>query len=174
VATNNTRGNYGERGATVPPETQAEIIELCRQGVARNEIARRVGVGTSSVSGIVKRAGLNFDRSRIKKATEARQVDLAAKRARLQEVLLDDAMRLREQIWQPHEYVDHGGKDFDEARWTMDEPTPADKHKLMQAASAALGRSLDLAKHDTDDKAADARAMLTQLGAALGVTRPDA
>lgn len=150
MATHNTRGNYGKRGATTPADKQAEVIELCRQGLSRNEICRRTGVGHSSVSGIVQRAGLTFDRTRIKAATEARQVDLAARRAELQAVLLEDAMKLRAQIWQPHEYIDHGGKDFNEARWTFPEPTPADKLKLMQATTAALGRSIDLAKLDAD------------------------
>lgn len=140
----------GTRKPTISNAKRKRIIELAEAGTGRNDIVREVGVAAGTVSKIVAAAGLNFDRSKTRDATEARKVDLAARRAEIQAVLLEDAMRLRAQIWQPHEYIDHGGKDFDEARWQQDEPTPADKLKLMQATSAALGRSLDLAKHDAD------------------------
>lgn len=53
--------NYGRPGHHVPDEIKAQILDLCRQGISRNEIHRRLGVGAASISGIVARAGLTFD-----------------------------------------------------------------------------------------------------------------
>jgi hypothetical protein len=43
----------------------------------------------------------------------------------------------------------------------------------MQAASVALQRHMDLERHDADEKAANAKSMLLELGRALGVQQPD-
>lgn len=135
------------------PITDAErqrITELHAAGKTRNDIAADLGRAPSVVSKVASQLGLSFDRSATKAAVEAHAVDAKAKRAALLANLLDDAARLREQIWAPHEYVDHGGKDFDEARWIQKEPTAADKLKLMQAAGIAVDKSLRLEQHDAD------------------------
>lgn len=144
------RPHYGTPGNSVQGERRAQIVAWIDEGLPRNEVARRAGLSGSTISGIAKAEGRTFDRSMIRSATEARTADLRARRAEIAAVLLEDAMRLRGQIWQPHEYIDHGGKDFNEARWTQDEPSPADKLKLMQAAASALGRHLNLEQHDAD------------------------
>ena len=135
------------------PVTDAErqrIIELHAAGKSRNDIAAEIGRAPSVVSRTAAQLGLSFDRSATKAATAAKVADAKSRRAALLLNLLSDAERLREQIWSPHEYVDHGGKDFDEARWTQHEPTAADKLKLMQAAGIAVDKSLRLEQHDAD------------------------
>lgn len=144
---------YGEVVVAAGPITEAErrrIAELHAAGVSRNEIAVEVGRSTGAVSKVAAQLGLSFDRSAVQAATAARVVDAKAKRAALLLDLLDDATRLRQQIWQPHVYIDHGGRDFTEARWTQAEPTSADKLKLMQAAGIAVDKSMRLEQHDSD------------------------
>jgi hypothetical protein len=46
-----------------------------KRGLGRNAIAEEVGVSTGSVTSICKAAGLTFDRSITKSATEAKQED---------------------------------------------------------------------------------------------------
>jgi hypothetical protein len=135
-------------GSTLPDDVQARILDMCRAGRTRNDIARELGISAASVSGSCTAPASRSTERQVKAATAARTVDMRARRAEVAELLLEDAVRLRAQMWEPHEYIDHGGKDFDEARWTQDEPSPADKLKLMQAAVAALGRHMNLEQHD--------------------------
>lgn len=164
---------HGRRGITVPEPIKARILELCRQGVTRNEIARQVGVSTSSVSGIVQRAGLSFDTSGIKAATEARQTRLRAARASTAEKLLTKANELLDEIDEPFLAFNIGGKDNIYTEHELEHAPTVDKKNLVQAASTALGRHLDLERYDTDEGARDAQAMLARLGEALGVHPPD-
>ena len=139
------------RGRPVDSASRARVVDLARQGLGRNEIAAQTGVAAASVTKIVADAGLSFDRSATKAAVEARSIDAKAKRAELMIGLLDDAQKMRDRLFAPTEYIDHGGRDFDEARWTQDEPNHADKLKLMQAATYAIDRSLRLDAHDSDE-----------------------
>ena len=136
------------------PLTQADrdqVAALHAQGFGRNAIAAKIGRSASTVTTIARDLGLSFDRTATEAATRAAVADAKARRTALMHTLLDDAARLRAQLWQPHEYIDHGGRDFEEARWTQPEPTPADKRHLMQAAAIAVDRSLKLDLHDADD-----------------------
>lgn len=138
--------------ATLDPAKREEILRLARAGTGRNDIARTVGVSGETVSRICKAAGVTFDRSAVQAATEARVADARARRAELALLLIEDAHRLRRQLWQPVEYIDHGGKDFDEARWVVDEPTFVDKRNILQAASVAVTASTKLDLHDRADQ----------------------
>ncbi|MEV4689423.1 hypothetical protein [Microbacterium sp. LWH3-1.2] len=68
---------------SISAEQRERIIELARAGGARNKIAAEVGVGVGTVSRYAKAAGLSFDRSRTRAATEAARIDNAAKREAL-------------------------------------------------------------------------------------------
>lgn len=136
-----------------PRLTESELEQvrvLHAAGRGRNEIAAELGRSAAAITGAAGRLGLSFDRSATAAATAAVVIDAKARRAALVLDLLGDAVRLRAQIWAPHEYVDHGGKDFVEARWTQPEPSAADKLKLMQAAGTAIDKSLRLEQHDAD------------------------
>lgn len=153
------------------PVTQADhdrVRELHAKGLSRNAIAEDTGRSGRTISRIADKLGLTFDRERTRAATEAKKEDARSKRAALALRLLDDAERLRQQLWKPAEYVDHGGKEFDEARWTMPEPTFADKAKIMQSVGIAVDRAVKLDEYDADQGAAGARSMLGDLGRALG------
>lgn len=145
-------------------EDEADRVrKLHAQGLSRNQIAKEIGRSWSSVTKLAKQLGLTFDRSKTHLAVVAHQIDAKAKRARLMQDLLDDAARLRAELWQPHEYIDHGGKDFVEARWTQPTPSSADKLKLMQAARQALDGSLRLDQHDGDGTAETVGSLLGSL-----------
>jgi hypothetical protein len=88
--------------APLDPAKRAAIIGAIRAGGHRNAIAREHNVSPSTVTGIAKTEGMAdaFDRTSMKRATEARQADLAAERVRLAELLMADAFRLRERAWE--------------------------------------------------------------------------
>lgn len=170
-----TASHYGTPGASIQGLERARIIDWIREGKTRNEIRDLSGRSGSTISGIAKAEGLEFaERSRVDAATRARAVDMRGRRAEVKAALLEDAMRLRGQLWQPCVVFNIGGKENVYTEHAVPEPPAADKLKLMQAAAAALGRHMDLDQHDADEKAANARSMLTELGKALGVKHPDA
>jgi hypothetical protein len=171
---NPRRGHYGTPGSTIQGDERAQIIAWIREGVTRNDIVRRCGRSPSTISGIAKAEGLEFaKRTMVKAATEARQIDLRSRRAEMMETLLDDAMRLRGQIWEPTTLHAFGGKNNTHNSIDLVEPVFADKLKLMQATVAAVGRHLDLANHDADAQADTAKSLLAKFGRALGVTGPE-
>lgn len=97
--------------AQITDDQKTEVLALHAEGIARNEIARRVGISAGSVTNICRDAGLTFDRSETKQATEARQVDLAAGRIRLAEKMLAASEGMLDVIDGPYEVYNFGGKD---------------------------------------------------------------
>jgi len=148
----------------VTDQDREQIKQLHAEGLGCNQIADRLNRSASTIGRLARELGLPFDRSRVIAATRAAVADARARRADLALVLLDDATRLRAQIWEPHEYIDHGGRDFTEARWTQHEPSPQDKRNLMLAAATAIDRVLKLDLHDRgDDGGADVDAWLDNM-----------
>lgn len=139
------------------------IRDLHARGYGRNAIARETGWSVGSITAVCSQLGLGFDREATKVAVAARKTDAAELRSLLELQLLEDAQKLRAQVWQPHEYRDYGGKDFILRKWTQDEPTPVDKLKLMQAAGIALDRSVKLGELDKDDEVEGVKSMLVDL-----------
>lgn len=150
-------------------QQREKVTELHGKGLGRNTIARELKISAGQVTAIAQELGLSFDRAATEQATAARKADLADRRARLEQQLLDDAERLRGQVWAAHEYIDHGGKDFVQVRWVQDEPTPTDKLKLMQAAGVAIDRSLKIAAVEAASGDEPVKALLVELGRALGI-----
>ncbi|GAA4684600.1 hypothetical protein [Streptomyces youssoufiensis] len=147
----------------VTDETRAQVRALHAAGKPRNQIARELGRSGRTISLIAQDLGLPFDRSATEEATRARMADLAEKRAILAEALVDDALRLSEQVWQPTTIYNFGGKDNTYAERQVDEPPAHDKKALMGAATQAAAQSLRLVPPADDAGADDARSMLGQL-----------
>jgi hypothetical protein len=159
------------RPAPLTDADRAEILRRHAAGEPRNALARAVGRSGSTVSKVVAEAGLSFERGpEVIAATAARVTDLAARRARLADDLLSDAERLRQQLWEPHEYFDWGGKDHDFDTHTTPEPSPADKRSIMATVATAVDRSLKL-EPPKDENGADAVGSL--LGGLLDRLRAD-
>ncbi|MFE5895844.1 helix-turn-helix domain-containing protein [Streptomyces sp. NPDC056488] len=151
----------------VTDEERAEIRRLHAEGKGRNEIARLTGRGLRTISVQAAKMGLEFDITATEEATRARMAQLAAKRALLAEVLLDDALALTEQMWQKATLHSFGGKDHTYERVDIPEPLPADKRSLMSAASAAITQSLRLAPPRDGGGVDEAMSMLGQLAVGL-------
>lgn len=84
--------------ARISDQQREQVIQLHGEGKKRNEIARETGISPGSVTNICKAAGLTFDRSMTKKATEARQIDMAELRSELTTSTLRVADKLRARI----------------------------------------------------------------------------
>lgn len=151
------------RRGTVTDQHRERVADLHARGYGRNAIARELGFSPATITTITRDLGLDFDRAATKQAVAARKADAAAKRSELEDLLLDDALRLRAAVHQPHTYREYGGKDFIKREWTQDEPAPVDKLKLMQAAGNAIDRAIRLGEMDRADEVDAARSMLVSL-----------
>ncbi|MFI6895270.1 hypothetical protein ACIBM4_14250 [Streptomyces sp. NPDC050256] len=93
----------------IPDDKREEVLGLARSGLSRNEVSRRTGVSTASVSRIAAAAGVTFDRATTAVAVEARVIDLKAARLNLAGGLLDDIAEARvrlHQVSEPREFFD--------------------------------------------------------------------
>jgi hypothetical protein len=145
----------------------ARIRELHAAGHGRNAIARELRRSPDTISRACAQLGLDFDRSASEVATAARVADARARRARLQLELLDDAERLRAQIFAPTTVFAFGGRDNVYNERQVVQPPVRDQRDLVHAVSTAVAASLRLAEHDADTGADDAKSMLGALAAGL-------
>ena len=159
------------------PEHDDRLRELHAAGTSMHGIAQEMGWSKPTISKKAKALGLDWDRTQTAKATEALVVDARGRRAKLQLALLEDAEKLRQQAWKPTVVFNFGGKDNTYEQRTIDEPTFADKLKIMQAVGIAVDRSLKLDLHDSAAGAAQVVGLLQETARALGIaddadTRP--
>jgi transposase-like protein len=158
-------------GNALSDETKAKVVELCRAGTTRNDIARQLGIAQSSVSGIVKRAGLTFDRKRVAAATAARKADLATRRQRIidrgykrVETLQD---RLDARTFHTLQKTRGGGEVAAELKFVPS----VDEKNLATTIASYIGTVTRLEQLDAGDAAVDVKSMLTDLGRALGLVQ---
>lgn len=152
------------------PITDADrdrLFALHSDGLSRNQIAKEMGRGPSTVSKLAKEAGLSFESHRTAEAVEARVADARAKRAALAVKLLDDAELLRQRLHNRYT-VWRIGSEGDLYTGTLELPDARDQRDLMVAAGTAIDKSLRLDEYDADTGIAGAKSMLDALAAGLG------
>lgn len=152
--------------ASGPPITDRDrnqVRALHADGCNRNEIARRIGRSPSTVTKIARELGLTFDRTKTKAATAARVADAKARRAYLAALLIEDAHRLRTQLWEPCKLVKIGGKDNVATEHELDQPLFEDQLKIMQTTSLAADRHARLVEMDRDDGNTEVASLLGTL-----------
>jgi transposase-like protein len=142
--------------APLDPAKRQAIAQAIRDGGKRNEIARQFEVSPSTVTLIAQQDGIEdaFDRTTMKRATEARQADLAERRAELARLLMDDAHRLRAQLWQPCTVYKFGGKDNTLNSVDLPEPDFEGKRNLMTTVGIAVDKIGVLTRDDSQGVAA--------------------
>jgi hypothetical protein len=149
------------------PEMEAQLRQFNGEGVGRNESARRIGVSVTAVYRQSQKLGLHWDRTRTSKAVAAIQEDTKARRADLMAGLMDDAERMRVQLFEPYTAYAFGGRDGKFNSEELPEMPPAEKRALMSAIGTAVDKSLRLAEFDSENNLDKAKAVLGGLGKAL-------
>ena len=113
------------------PEERAQVVEWIKAGVSRNEIKRRTGRGGATITRIAQDNGLTFSPAEMMRpALEAQALDKKAKRIKLAELLLDDAFKLREQLFKPTTIYFFDYKSGKVYKQKIKEPQPKDKRDL--------------------------------------------
>lgn len=144
-----TQAAVGRKTGPVSAEDRAEIIQLLETGhLSCGEIAARYGRATSTIARIAKAEGIDVDRSRTKAATAAKQADIQARLASLAEQLLDDAHRLREQLWKPCLVYSFGGKENDYNEHTIDQPDFRAKQAILTSVGIAVDKVVAIRKSE--------------------------
>lgn len=135
--------------------TEAEnkmIRKLHAAGKGRNDIAKELGRSGQTISRAAERLGITFERGpEVAAATAAKVADAKARRAQLQLDLLDDAERLRQQLFAKTTAFNFGGRDNTYNETELNEPTFGDKRNIVQAVSAAISTSIRIDEHDKED-----------------------
>ena len=134
-------------------DDDAELTRRHGNGESLHSIAKAMGRAKATLSAKAAGLGLSWEREQVAKAARAHAVDAKARRAALQVALLEDAERLRTQLWEQATVFNFGGKDNTYAEHTLDKPPYADQLKIMQATGIAVDRSLKLADYDNTSSA---------------------
>jgi hypothetical protein len=146
-----------------------QVRQLHAAGRGRNEIALELDRSAGIITKIARELGLSFDRAATQAATAAKVADAKARRSRLMLDLLNDAEKLRQQLFAPCKVHAFGGKDNTFAQARLDRPPFRDQRDIVQAVSVAVNASLRLDLHDGDPGVEEARSMIGALAAGLQV-----
>ncbi|GAA4928833.1 hypothetical protein GCM10023224_05190 [Streptomonospora halophila] len=157
------------RGQRITDDTRTAIINDIRNGGTCRGIARDHGVSPASVANIAKEADLTdaFERTATERATRAKQADNRARRAQLASDLLNDAARLREQLWEATTIGAFGGREGDWHEAQVPEPPFTDKRAILAGVQTAVRSHVELEKVDTGSGAEAAASMLSKLAVGL-------
>ena len=131
------------------PEETAQIGRWIAKGVSRNELVRRTGRANATLTRLAQANGWEYNRTRaLSSALASRVMDFRTERQDLKEKLLNDARRLREQLWRPTELVMLNNRTGEFARTILTEPNFADKRNIMTAIGIAVDKVTDLERLD--------------------------
>ena len=149
-------------------ELKNEVLDYYEQhGTAA--ASKQFDVPKSTINSWARKDGRRTVRTeRTRAMIEARTVDLKARRQELKALLLDDAHRLREQLWKPARLVNFGGKDNTLNETKLDEPLFVDKKNIMSSVGIAVDRIVKLEEIDNDDGNTEVISLLDQLAEQIG------
>ncbi|WP_350351892.1 helix-turn-helix domain-containing protein [Microbacterium sp. A8/3-1] len=157
-------------GETFNAQKRAMALELFNDGFGCNAIAREVGVSPASISRWAKAEGLAFDRSQAALAVRAHTIDLAKERVLLAQKMAQAANDMLDMLDGPFTVFNFGGKDNTFASEELD-AAPVDARRTIITASAiAFDKASKVVADEQDPGEAGAKAMLRQLGEALGIS----
>ena len=130
------------------------MLDLHAQGYSVREIGRRVGWNHATVGRHLNRMGADMDRSQTAEATAARVRKLNERRVALAEALFEDALSMRNRVWDEYVVVTNGPEGPDKV--LLDEPPlkeQADGIKALHTTIDTIDRLLDGASNPEADAA---------------------
>ena len=135
-------------------DTQA-LVDMHDAGMTLNAIAKEMGRSTDTIHRHAQRAGLSWDRSHTKAATEARKTDAAARRVELELLYLEKATKVLDQLDQPATLTFFDIKGSRVVEHKVDKPQFGDQRNIAQA-SATMANAANRLRDMTVDKEASA------------------
>jgi|SRR5699024_3537312 len=142
------------------------------QELGPSRAAAKLGIPAPTISRWAKARGVStVTNSSTSAAVEARSRQLKQRRMDLAEQLLEDAHRLRMQLWEPTTVVNFGGKDNTFAEADINEPLFADKKHIMSAAGIAIDRVIKIEQMDEAKEESEGVSLIDGLAAQLRLAR---
>ncbi len=144
----------------LPDDVRTRVADAIRTGGTCRGIARDHGVSTATVRKIADEFGITgaFSRAKTENATRARVADLADRRARIAEQMLDLAEHIAKRATAAYTVVITTKDDvFHE---TLAEPPLGEVRQALTAVGIALDKHMALIKFDTREAANPAAASL--------------
>lgn len=160
----------------ISPEQIEQIKQRTEAGNSTSSIVKELGISRPTVEKYQRQLGLRKPASpeqieRMAVARESRMASLKEQRAELAQRMIDEARSLLDDIHSSKSYAQAvGGKEPCVVRWEMDEPLPADKRNLMNAATAAIDKHLKLADFDAEDTTQKAKSLVRAFADAINVS----
>lgn len=148
----------------IPDEAKIAAVEGIRAGRSTRDVAAELGMSEASVRRFARGAGVHSaTRVLTEKATQAKIATMAASRAELARLLLEDAHRLRAQIWEPCTVamtvsVGEGCSTVVDHR--LERPTFRDQREGITACAIALDKHLKVIQFDGSPELAAAKSLL--------------
>lgn len=149
------------------------LIQLHNQGKSCNAIAKEMGRSPAAISDHSRQLGLKYDGSMVVAATLARVTNAAALRTELELQLLEDASRLRRQLFAPAKAYNFGGKDNTFAEHQLPMPSARDQLDIMKATTIAVQHSLKISEHDVNAGTGAAIGMLDKIAEGINIAALD-
>ena len=163
--------------ATRTAEERAHALNLLTNGTTLADTHRQTGIPKSTLSGWARDAGLDLARS-TEKTVQATKASLEVRRARLASSLMDDADRLRRQLFAPcvekrAMTVSDGqlrGSHVEVVEIERDQPTFAEQAKIMVSLGIAVdklqlltGQATERVEHVAPERTPDQEHELAQV-----------
>jgi len=164
---------------------RAHALDLLTNGTTLADTHHQTGIPKSTLTGWAKDAGIDVARS-TEKTAQATKASLEARRARLASELMEDADRLRRQLFAPcvekrAMTVSDGqavGSHVEVVEIERDQPTFAEQAKIMVSLGIAVdklqlltGEATERHEHVAPDRTPDAEAEVAQV---LALVRTEA
>lgn len=136
------------RGAPVTDAEKMKIRTLHGKGWSAGKIAKELGRPRTTVTRCAAQMGMFFDHAQTDAATRAASIDMAARRSRIAERLLNESEELLDDLKRP--YVDHTFTVKGEYVQHAAMPTPQDKANLSRSVANLMAEHRRTAEFDTD------------------------
>lgn len=151
-----------------PTYTDEQKAEALRIYVEQGPTAasQAIGANKGTITRWAKNAGLRTNVTpNTQAATAAASAQAKQRRTELAMLLLEDAHKLRQQLWQPATVHAFGGKDNTYEEHELPEPTFVDKKNILSAVGVAVDRVVKLEQLDATpgDGAQAAESVLDKL-----------
>lgn len=153
-------------GRVIPLTTaeRAKIRKLHGEGKGRNDIAKALKRSGDTISKAAADMGLSFSRGpEVAAATEAKVADARLRRAELVLGMIEDAHKLRGQLFAPTVAFNIGGKDNVYTEQAIPEPTFGDKRAITQAMGNLVNTMIRIEEHDSGSGLPQAVSLLERI-----------
>lgn len=157
-------------GARITSEIRSQVLAGLEAGKRNGQIARELGISTSSVGNIARENGFPRAEQIGKVTLDVLRANQQVQRARISQQFLDASERLIGESQQENVKVwSFGGKDNTYNEHVVNRRPPFDQKTLLTAAAICLDKHLVIARHDNpDDGASKAASLLTSVLEQLG------